>query len=138
MADNDVHSVGSDGRIVQSHSTPHGFEVITLVGVHHNILLRVPSKACLLAKDIDASSPLAMAQLVLRCHRIVPVEDTAFRRTHYDRPTLAKPLSRLFGVGFTCEHFPYIVVRLMYSRTSRRLTSLHQCRENNNICLNAS
>ena len=131
MAVNDVHSVGSDARIVQTHSTPLGFEVVnTLVGVHHDIPLRVPSRACLLARDIVAFSPLAMARLVLCRHRIVPAEHTSLRRTHYDRPTLAKPLPRLFGVGFTCEHFPYVVVRLVYSRTARRLTSLHRCREN--------
>ena len=109
---------------MQAHSTPLGFGVApALVGVHQNLPLRVPFEATILAPEPDASSPLAMARLVLCCYRIVPLEDAALRRTHYDRPTLAKPLSRLSGDGPPLDQFPY-VVRLMYSRVARLLARL--------------
>jgi len=109
---------------VQTHSTPLSFGFVpALVGVHQNLPLRVPFEASNLVPELDTSSPLAMARLVLCCHRVVPLEDATLRRTHHDRPTLAKPLPRLFGDGLPADQFPY-VVRLMYSRVARLLTRL--------------
>ena len=86
---------------MQTHSTPLNFRVgPALVGVHHNLPLRVQSQASLPEKDPPASTPLARARLVQCRHRVVPpLEETAFLRADYDRPTLAKPLPGLCTDG---------------------------------------